>query len=131
MGKMLIGVDGIDGDDDVDAGADIDILAGGLTNLRLPPSLDEPHDQPYPTQPYATKLSQFRNLTKPPYHPLQSPNSRRQGRRHEKGNTMSGPPNDGAIVQCTTYDGYDVRQVRRTMGTTYDVRQYNMVTHAE
>ena len=65
MEKMLVGVDGIDGDDDVDADADVDILAGGLTNLRLAPSLDKPHDQPYPTQPYATKLSQFCNLTKP------------------------------------------------------------------
>ena len=131
MEKMLFGVDGIDGDDNVDAGTDVDILAGGLTNLRLSPSLDEPHDQLYSTQPYATKLSQFHNLTKPRYHPLQSPNGWRQGRRHGKGIAMSGPPYDGATVQCTTYDGYDVQQVQPTMGTTYDVRQYDMVTHAE
>ena len=108
MEKMLVGVDGIDGDDNVDAGADVNVVAGGLTNLRLPPSLDKPHDQLYPTQPYATKLSQFRNLTKPQYHPLRSPNGQRWGRRHGKGNAMSGPPYDGATVQCTTYDRYNV-----------------------
>ena len=32
MEKMLVGVDGIDGDGNVDAGADVDILAGGLTS---------------------------------------------------------------------------------------------------
>ena len=33
MEKMLVGVDGIDGDGDVDVGADVDILAGRLTSL--------------------------------------------------------------------------------------------------
>ena len=32
MEKILVGVDGIDGDGDVDAGADVDVLAGRLTS---------------------------------------------------------------------------------------------------
>ena len=47
MEKMLVGVDGIDGDGDVDTGVDVDILAGRLTSSGAPPSLSEPHDQPY------------------------------------------------------------------------------------
>ena len=74
----------------------------------------------------------------PNTNPLQIPNSRRRGQRHEKGNAMSGPPYNSATVQ--RYDGttYNVRRttsimydVRHTTGTTYNVQQYDMVTHAE
>ena len=102
-----------DGDDDADV--DVDILDSGLTSLRLPPSLSEPHDPPYPMQPYATKPLQFRNLTKSQYYPLQIPNGRRQGRRHGKGNGMSGPPYD---IQRITYDGYDVQRTTVQHGHT-------------
>ena len=95
---MVVGIGGVHGDGDVDAGADVDVLAGGLTNLRLPPSLSELPDQLYPTQSYTTKLLQFCNFMKSRYHPLQISNSRHRGRHHGKGNVMSGPPYDGATV---------------------------------
>ena len=38
----------------IDGDMDVGVLEGGLTRLRLPPSLSKPHDPPYPTQPYAT-----------------------------------------------------------------------------
>ena len=47
----------------VDIEVDVDVLEGRLTSLMLPPSLSEPHDQPYPMQPYVTKLSQFHSFT--------------------------------------------------------------------
>ena len=91
-------------------------------------SLSEPHDQPYPTQPYATKPSQFHSLTNCNTTPYKFPMVCARGQRHGKGNAMSGPPYDGATVRRTTYDRYDVQ---RTTGTTYNVRQYDKVTHAE
>ena len=56
------------GDDRVKARmVDVDIMEGGLISLGLgvPPLLSEPHDQPYPTQPYITKLLQFHSFTNP------------------------------------------------------------------
>ena len=51
---------------------DVDILEGGLTSSGVSPLLSEPHDQPYPTQPYATKLLQFHNLQIPIPSPMNS-----------------------------------------------------------
>ena len=72
-GEIDDGVDGIDGDGNVDTGADVDVLGGGLANLRLPPSLSEPHDPPYSTQPYAAKPSQFHDSTNPNTTPYKFP----------------------------------------------------------
>ena len=36
---------------------DVDVLEDRLTSSGTPPLLSEPPDQPYPMQPYATKLS--------------------------------------------------------------------------
>ena len=104
----------------------IDILGGGLTSLGASPSLSKPHDQPYPTQPYITKLSQFHNFTNCDTNPLRTPNGWRRGRRHGKRNAMSGPPYNGATIRHTTYDRYDVR---RTTGTMYDVRRVRCTTY--
>ena len=86
---------------------DVDVLGGGLTSSGAPPLLSEPHDQPYPTQPYATKPSQFPNFTNCDTIPYKFP-------------TVGA--GDGAMGRGMPCQGH------RMM---YNVQQYNMVTHAE
>ena len=64
--------EGGNGDDAGDNGAiammvDVDVMEGGLTSsgLGVPPLFSKPRDQPYPTQPYATKLLPFHSFTNP------------------------------------------------------------------
>ena len=116
--------DRVDGGDGVGicVGVDVNGKGGRLTSWGsgVPPSLSEPHDPPYPTQPYATKPSQFHDSKNPnttPYKfPIVGAGDGAMGR---------GVPCQG---HCTTVRLYDVR---RTTGTAHDVRQYDMVTHAE
>ena len=57
-----------------DVDVDVDVLEGrGPTSLGLPPSLSEPHDPPYPTQPYATKPSKFHSFINPDTIPYEFP----------------------------------------------------------
>ena len=56
-----------------DEGFNVDVMGGELTSLGVPPLLSEPHDQPYSTQPYATKLSQFHSFTNPNAIPYKFP----------------------------------------------------------
>ena len=99
---------------------DVDVLGGGLTSLGASPLLSEPHDQPYPTQPYATKPLQFHNFTNCDTIPYKLPTV----------SARDGAMGRGMLCQGhhTTVRPYDVR---RTTGTTYNVQQYDMVTHAE
>ena len=81
-------------------GVDVDVMGRELTSSgsRALSSLSKPHDQLYPMQPYATQPLQFHDFTNPDTNPLQIPNGRRRGRRRGKGNTMSGPPDNGATI---------------------------------
>ena len=67
------GDSGGDGDNFADEGVGVDVMGGELTSLEAPPLLSEPHDPPYPTQPYTTKLSQFHNSTNPKTTPYKFP----------------------------------------------------------
>ena len=50
--------DDIGGDGDgAGGGFDVDVMGGDRPTWGLLSSFSKPHDQPYPTQPYATKLS--------------------------------------------------------------------------
>ena len=82
--------------------------------------LSEPHDQLYPTQPYATKPSQFHESTNPNTTPYKFPTV-----GAGDGAMGRGMPCQG---HCTMVRPYNVQ---RTTGTMYNVQQYNMVTHAE
>ena len=64
---------GGNGDDCTDEGVGVDVIGKEPTSLGVPPLLSEPHDLPYPTQPYATKLSQFHNSTNPNTTPYRFP----------------------------------------------------------
>ena len=89
---------------------DVDVLGGGLTSSGVPPSLSEPHDPPYPTQPYATKPLQFHNFTNSDTTPYKPP--------------MVGA-RDGAMGRGMPCQGHrtTVRPYKRYGGTTYDLRQ--------
>ena len=83
------GIDGgvADGDGDVvDGDVDVNVMEGGLTSLgsEALSLLSEPHDQPYPTHSYATKLLQSCSLTNSDTHPLQASEGPHRGRRHGK-----------------------------------------------
>ena len=119
------GVDGgVDGGDGVGicVGVHVNGRGGGLTSsgLGVPPSLSKLHDPPYPTQPYTTKPLQFHDFTNP------------NTTRYKFPTVGAG---DGAMGRGMPYQGHrtTVRlyNVRRTTCTTYDVQQYDMVTHAE
>ena len=91
---------------------DVDILGGGLTSSGVLPSLSEPHDQPYPTQPYATKPSQFRNFmnhdTTPYKFPTVGAGDGAMGRGMPyQGYRMTARPYNGTAVQRTTYNNYN------------------------
>ena len=110
--------------------------------------LSEPHDQPYPTQPYATKPLQFHSVTNPDTIPYKFPtvgagdDAMGRGMPCQGYRTTVRPYNgmmykratvrrrhdttvrlyDGAIIRqcdCTMAPRYDGAAVRRTM---YDVR---------
>ena len=114
------GGDGLDGamamvevNANVNINVDVDILGGGLNSSGTPPSFSEPHDQPYPMQPYATKLLQFCNFTNHDTHPYKFP--------------MVGA-GDGAMGRgmpcqghCTTVQPYNGMAVRRTTYNKYNV----------
>ena len=113
------GGDGLDGamamakaNANANMNVDVDILGGGLTSLRAPPSLSEPHDQPYPMQPYATKPSQFHNFTNcdtTPYKfPTVSAGDSAMGRGMPcQGHRTTVRPYNSTVIQCTTYDKYN------------------------
>ena len=88
---------GRDGDC-MDEGVDVNVMGRELTNLKVPPLLSKPHDQPYPTPPYASQTVTISQLYISQYHPLQVPNGRRRRQHHGKGNAMSGSPYNGATV---------------------------------
>ena len=54
-------------------GVDVDVMGGELTSLgsRVLSSFSKPRDQPYPIQPYTTKLLQFHSFTNSDTTPLQ------------------------------------------------------------
>ena len=82
-------------------------MGGDRPTWGLLSLLSEPHDQPYPTQPYATEPSQFHDPTNPNTTPYKFP-------------TVGA--GDGAMGRGMPCQGH------RMM---YNVQQYNMVTHAE
>ena len=116
----------------MDGDMDVDILEGGLTCLRLPPSLSKPYDPPYPMQPYAIKPLQFHSFmnydTTPYKFPTVSAGDGAMGR---------GMPCQGHGTMVRLYNGmmydvqrYDVRpttvQCTTYNGTMYDLQRYNV-----
>ena len=97
----------------MDGDMDVDVLGGGLTSLGAPPSLSEPPDQPYPTQPYATKLLQFHSFincdTTPYKFPTVGAGDGAMGREMPcQGHRTTVQPYNGTMVRCMTYDKYNV-----------------------
>ena len=113
------GGDGLDGamamakaNANANMNVDVAVIGGGLTSSGPPPSLSKPHDQPYPTQPYATKPSQFRNFTNCDTNPYKFPmvgaGDSAMGRGMPcQGHHMTVRPYNGTAVRCTTYNKYN------------------------
>ena len=92
---------------------DVDILGGGLTSSGAPPLLSEPHDPPYPMQPYVTKSLQFHNFTNPNTtcykFPTDSARDSAMGKEMPcQGHRTTVRPYHGTTVRRTMYDKYDV-----------------------
>ena len=99
-------------DTNANMNVDIDVLGGGLTSSGVSPSLNEPHDQPYPTQPYTTKPSQFCNFTNRDTTPYKFPTVGAGDGAMGKGMPCQGHrttvrPYNGTAVRHTTYDKYN------------------------
>ena len=94
--------------------------------------LSEPHDQPYPMQPYVTKPLQFHSVTNPDTIPYKFPTvgagdgAMGRGMPCQGHRTTVQPYNgtmyNGYDVQCTTGTTYNVRRVQRTMYDGYNIR---------
>ena len=100
MMDFIVTDDGDGGNVGMEVDVDVDILDDRLTSLGMPPSLSEPHDQPYPTQPYtnqAVTISQpYKSYTIPCKFPTVSTRDGAMGR---------GMPCQG---YCTTVQQYNI-----------------------
>ena len=117
-------------------------MGGQPTSLGLLSSLSEPHDQPYPTQPYATKPSQFHSVTNPDTIPYEFPTVGAgdgvMGRGMPcQGHRTTVRPYDGATYKCATvrwrhnttvrlYNDASIRRCDCTMARRCNIQPYDV-----